>query len=456
MLTGCIYKRFIRNIISNQRPTLDELGIKTNGKIISFFDESFGNEYKMTGEHYVTFWETALKLARIDIHNTVVLKPKELARSNNLSPDLKKRFIEIKNRLEKLPNVYIIDSNKWSFIEAIGISNIVVTQGMTTAATIAIICGTQGLYLDQAHYAHPFAEAFKDTIVFDDPDKLISMIQKILEGRADPLKGIPENTLRAFDEYPDDRGIDLFRSVLVGDFKKSVGIIVQARMGSTRLPGKAMKTILGRPMLEILIERLRRSRLADTIIIATSKNRDNDVIEVLANNMGISCFRGDEEDVLDRYYQAAKKYNLDVIVRVTSDCPLSDPLLIDELVKFYFDNLPVEYVANTMKRTYPRGFDIEVFGFESLRKAAQEAANPYQREHVTPFIHENMKTLNYANASDTSRYRVTVDTIEDLELVSCIYELLRENKEFGYRQVIDLLNSRPDLAAINQGIAQKR
>ena len=113
-------------------------------------------------------------------------------------------------------------------------------------------------------------------------------------------------------------------------------------------------------------------------------------------------------------------------------------------------------MSNVINRTYPRGFDIEVFSFQSLKKAAEEAAKPYQREHVTPFIYENMKTLNYENKTDASKYRVTVDTIEDFELVAYIYELLSRNNEFGYKQVIDLLDSRPDLIAINQYIKQKQ
>lgn len=460
MPTGYVFKRFVNTIVRNRDKTLFSMGIRSKGKIVTFFDESFAGDVKMTEGHYVTFWETALKFAETEKDNTVLIKPKVSDRYNKLSPDLKERFISIKNQMERMSNVHIIDSYKWSFIEAIGVSDIVITQGMTSSATIAIICGIQGLYLDQVGFNHPFSEAYRNRLVFGDPEELLLMVKKIIDGKENPLKEMPEHIIRHFDAYPDDRGIDLFRSILSSGaaprIRKKVGIIVQARMGSTRLPGKVMKPILNKPMLQILIERLKRCKKVDTLIVATSKNKNNDVIEKLANRLGVACFRGKEDDVLDRYYEAAKEYRLDVIVRITSDCPLTDPLLVDDLITFYFDNLPIDYVSNAIKRTYPRGYDIEVFSFESLKKAAMEDTRPYHREHVTPFIRENMKLLNYGAHSDSSRYRVTVDTIEDFELVTRIFESLNGDTKFSYKQVIDLLDSRPDLVAINQHVKQKR
>lgn len=455
--TGYVFKSFIKKVMTDKSRVLSEMGICCNGKIVSFFDESFGYDIKMTEENYVIFWETALKLAEIEKNVFVLVKPKELDKYNNLSGNLKQRFIKIKDQMGKTSNLHIVDANKWSFVEVIGVSDIVVTQGMTSSSTIAIICGIEGLYLDQVDYNHPFSRLFKDKIVFNDPDKLLVMIQKIIKGAEKPLENIPEDMLRNYDAYPDDRGIDLFRDILSGKAKKRkrVGIIVQARMGSTRLPGKIMKTILGRTMLEILIDRLKKCREADLLIIATTNNKNDDIVKKQAIDECVACFRGEEDDVLNRYYEAAKAYGVDVIVRITSDCPLMDPVLVDNLIDFYFINQPVGYVTNTIERTYPRGYDIEIFDFKSLETAERCADKPYQREHVTPYIFENMKKMNYRQRIDSSKYRVTVDTIEDFELVNRIFEYFKEDRYFGHKQVIDLLDSRQDLVEINQFVKQK-
>ncbi len=217
--TGYIFKDFVKRIAANKNKALSEMGINPKGKIISFFDESFGGEILMTERHYVTFWETALRLAEKEKDNTVLIKPKVLHRYHNLSDGLREEFLDIRNRMGKMPNVQIVDWHKWSFIEVIGVSDIVVTQGMTSSATIAIICGIQGLYLDQARYDHAFSGLFKDMVVFDDPEKLLSMVQKIINGAENPLKNIPEDILREYDAFPDSRGIELFRDILSGEAK---------------------------------------------------------------------------------------------------------------------------------------------------------------------------------------------------------------------------------------------
>lgn len=214
MLTGFPFKRFVKEVIANRKSVLSDMGIAAKGKIITFFDESFGGECKMTEENFVVFWETALKLAQTEEGSTVLIKPKELNRYHNLSDGLKKRFIDIKTEIENMPNAYIIDEIRWSFIECIGVSDIVVTQGMTSSATIAIICGIEGLYLDEARYGHPFSALFKGRIVFDDRLELLEMINKIIAGSESPLKDIPESLLRDFDAHKDDMGIDRFRDVL--------------------------------------------------------------------------------------------------------------------------------------------------------------------------------------------------------------------------------------------------
>jgi len=216
MPIGYVFKRFVKEVASNRNKILSDMGIDAKGKIISFFDESFGGTTAMTEENFVVFWRTILKVAQHEQANTIVVKPKGSSRYKLLSDELKREFLEISDRILKMENIYVIDENKWSFIEAIGISDITVTQGMTSSATIAIVCGIEGLYLDQVGYEHPFAELFKDKIVFDNPEKLVNMIHRIVIGKESPRKDIPERLLREFDEYADDRGIDLFRDILSG------------------------------------------------------------------------------------------------------------------------------------------------------------------------------------------------------------------------------------------------
>ena len=215
--TWHLFKRFIKWTSLNRDRVLADMKIKSKGRIVTFFDESFGGACKMTEDHYLGFWETILKLAQEDEQNTIVVKPKDLSRYINLSESLKNRFLEIKSSLEKLNNVFIIDDRKWSFIEAVGISDIVITQGMTSSATIAIICGIEGLYLDQAEYNHPFSKMFKDKIVFDSPEKLLLAVHKINAGKDSVFNYIPEELIRKYDAFADDRGIDILRDIFSGN-----------------------------------------------------------------------------------------------------------------------------------------------------------------------------------------------------------------------------------------------
>lgn len=212
--TGYLFKRFIREVKSDRYKILAEMSVFPRGKIVTFFDEIFGGDCPMTEENYVTFWETAFKVARKE-NSTVLVKPKYLYDYNNMNPDLKKRFIHIRDRMKDMSNVYIIDWNKWSFIEAIGVSDIVVSQGMTSSSTIAIVCGIEGLYLDQAEDDHAFTKIFRDKLVFDDPDKLLVMLNRIIEEKESPLGDIPGSILREYDAFDDDLGIDRFRQILL-------------------------------------------------------------------------------------------------------------------------------------------------------------------------------------------------------------------------------------------------
>lgn len=238
-------------------------------------------------------------------------------------------------------------------------------------------------------------------------------------------------------------------------------VIVQARMSSTRLPGKVLKKVLNKPLLEYQIERITKSELIDDIIIATTNNEADKAILDYCIKKRINCFCGSEEDVLARYYQAAKEYNADVVIRLTGDCPLIDPIVVDKIIKYFFENSNrYDYVSNIIKRTYPRGMDTEVFTFKALEKTYLNAEKSYEKEHVTPYIYNNphiYSIANVVNVKDLSSFRLTVDTIEDFKLIEIIIENLQiQNKNFSLNDIINLLEQNPDLKKINEHIQQKR
>lgn len=239
------------------------------------------------------------------------------------------------------------------------------------------------------------------------------------------------------------------------------GIIVQARMGSTRLPGKVMIDLFGKPVIQHLIERLAQCNRVDDIIIATTTSHQDDFIVKQAQFNSIKYFRGSEENVLSRYYNAAKVNNLDTIIRITSDCPLADPFIIDNLLGFFQGN-DLEVVTNAgidlKQRTYPRGLDTEVFSFAVLEEAFLKATKEYQKEHVTPFIYENSNSVYYyKNDINYANYRWTLDTPEDLEFIRAVYQYLYKGKhDFYFQDIIDLLKKHPDLIKINEKIEQKK
>ncbi|MFV0440863.1 MAG: cytidylyltransferase domain-containing protein [Lachnospirales bacterium] len=242
-----------------------------------------------------------------------------------------------------------------------------------------------------------------------------------------------------------------------------IGAIIQARVGSTRLPEKVLKNICGKSVLDHVITRVRQSKYIDEIIIATTiLDRDIAIINE-AEKIGVKSFCGSEDDVLSRYYLAAKENSLDVIVRITSDCPLIDSKVIDEVVKTYLDN-KYDIVTNAgsdlSQRTYPRGLDTEVFSFEALENAYKNAVEKYQREHVTPYIYENAKEVfYYKNSTDYSKYRWTLDTEEDFEVISKIYENLYDDRNihnFYLMDIVKLFEEKPELYDINAHIEQKK
>ncbi|WP_196008126.1 cytidylyltransferase domain-containing protein [Clostridium tyrobutyricum] len=238
--------------------------------------------------------------------------------------------------------------------------------------------------------------------------------------------------------------------------------IVQARIGSTRLPAKVLKKICGKTVLEHDIDRLKRVKNIDNIVIATTTlERDNIIIEE-AKRLNVSYFRGSEEDVLSRYYYAAIENKADVIVRVTSDCPLIDSEVTEKIIQYYLDNnTKYDYVSNTIDRTYPRGLDTEVFSFKALEKAFNEAESLRDKEHVTPYIWDNpriFRLAQYKNKVKYSHLRWTLDTKEDFQLISGIYDKLYSKKEnkFNMNDILNLYKKYPELLKINENIKQKK
>jgi spore coat polysaccharide biosynthesis protein SpsF len=236
---------------------------------------------------------------------------------------------------------------------------------------------------------------------------------------------------------------------------KIVGII-QARMGSSRLPGKVLADISGHPMLWHVVGRTRSAQTLDQVVVATTTEPADDVIAAFCRECGVDCFRGGEEDVLDRYYRAARTHAAEAVVRITSDCPLIDPEIVDKTVRAFLAEQP-DYASNGVVRTYPRGLDTEVMTVSALEAAWREARQPYQRTHVTPYIYENpdrFRILSVTGDQDYSAYRWTVDTPEDLELVRAVYAEF-EGDSFLLNDVVMLMEREPDLTQINRSVVQK-
>lgn len=237
--------------------------------------------------------------------------------------------------------------------------------------------------------------------------------------------------------------------------------IVQARLGSKRLPAKVLKEILGQPMIWHVVKRLRYSQLINKIVVATSNNPQDNPLAAFCKTKNIDFYRGDEDDVLDRYYQAAKLYKAEVIVRITADCPLIDQTVVDKVIGAYINNpAPYSGASNVIRRTYPRGLDTEVFTFKVLEKIWHEATEKYQREHVTAFIYEHpevFKLLSIEYGKDISGMRWTVDEEADLRFVQEIYRrLYHDDNPFLLDDILRILEHEPDLQGINKNVKQKK
>lgn len=230
--------------------------------------------------------------------------------------------------------------------------------------------------------------------------------------------------------------------------------IIQARMGSTRLPGKVLKPIVGEPMLARMLERVKRAKKVDAVVVATTDKTEDDAVAELAEKCGVRVFRGDEKDVLDRFYKAAQEAGADVVVRLTGDCPLHDPAVIDEVVQHFLMS-GVDYTRTP--ENYPEGLDTEVFSFAALERAAREAVLPSEREHVTPYIRNHPELFRIDDAwnsegNDYSEMHWSVDTERDFEFITKIYkQLFSVNQSFTKDDVLALLARQPELLEINKG-----
>ena len=229
--------------------------------------------------------------------------------------------------------------------------------------------------------------------------------------------------------------------------------LVQARMGSTRLPGKVLKSIVNKPMIELLLTRLSQSSELDEIVVAASEETQNDELQSVVESLGYRCTRGSEKNVLNRFYESAKATGAGVIVRITGDCPLVDSRLVDECIQGYLKS-EVDYFSNVDPATYPDGLDIEVMSFESIERANNETSSDFDREHVTPYIRNSDRfsrsSMHYIE--DLSNQRWSVDEPEDLVVVTNVFEYFSPDLLFNWKQVLELRKLQPTLFAENQQI----
>lgn len=234
-----------------------------------------------------------------------------------------------------------------------------------------------------------------------------------------------------------------------------IGAIIQARMNSTRLPGKVMMEFSGNSLLGHIIERLSASKKISKIIVATTINPNDDKIQLWAEDRGILCYRGSETDVLNRYYEAALQFNIEHIARITSDDPFKDPKIIDQVADLYFKE-SLDFAYNNKPPSFAEGLDTEIFSFHALNQANQKAIDPFEREHVTQHFYRNstlFRQQNLKSPFDFSYLRWTIDTPEDMEMAKAVYAALyRPGSVFYASDILALLEKRPEIAQINQQV----
>jgi len=237
--------------------------------------------------------------------------------------------------------------------------------------------------------------------------------------------------------------------------------IIQTRRGSSRLPGKVLMPLAGRPLFVRQAERVKASKLCGTVVIATTTDAQDDIIEQICNENKLECFRGDTFDLLDRHYKAALKYNASVAVKIPSDCPLIDSSIIDKVIGYFIDNKDeFDYVSNLHPATYPDGNDVEVMHIDALQNAWVNASRPFEREHTTPYIWEHPQEFNIGNVTmgndeDLSMtHRFTIDYKEDYEFINEVYnELYPQNPLFTMEDILQLLDRKKNIFSINSALA---
>lgn len=242
-----------------------------------------------------------------------------------------------------------------------------------------------------------------------------------------------------------------------------IGAIIQARTSSTRFPKKVLKSLPYGTDICVLqqdIRRVKQSKLLDEVIVATTTNHDDDEIVEVAIKENTPYFRGSLDNVLERYYEAALEYDLDVVVRITSDCPCVDWNIIDEIVQSHLDS-EADYTSNTLVESFPRGIDCEVINFDILKETYLNANEKYEKEHVTPYIYktnpEKFKINKYVSSNDYSNIRITLDTPQDYAALCVIYDNLYENNNFfTLNEILDLFEKKPWIKYINEDIVQKK
>ena len=242
---------------------------------------------------------------------------------------------------------------------------------------------------------------------------------------------------------------------------QNIVAIIQARMASTRLPGKVLADISGQPMLAHVVERVSSASTLSRVVVATTTDAIDDPVAQLCAERGYSCFRGHPTDVLDRYVQAAREFDAEIIVRITADCPLIDPALIDRTISAFLKaDPPADFAANRFpgRRIYPIGEDVEVCSIEALEKAWREADQPDQREHVMPYLYQvegRFRVVYLESERDLGDLRWTVDTAEDLAFVREIFKRFDSRTDFNLDDILALIKREPELAEINAQVQQK-
>lgn len=231
--------------------------------------------------------------------------------------------------------------------------------------------------------------------------------------------------------------------------------IIQARTGSSRLPGKVFADLSGQPLIWHVVNRLKYSKKIERIVLATTVNPKDDVLEQWAQDNKIDCFRGSENNVLERYYMAAKAYEADVIVRITADDPFKDPVVIDSVIE-KLQTEQLDFSFNNNPPSFPEGLDVEVFTMKALETAYRNSTDPYEQEHVTQYFYRNkpmFKQGNFAYEDDISALRWTIDTDKDLEMAAIVYEkLYQPGKIFFFGDILDLFEKQPEISNINSHV----